>query len=107
MAEFLSFELKEFDTATLSGTFQNWGTALAKPAKYAQFFNTSTVDAYVTIDGTNNTFRIPANSNFPVPSYPASNNNNAGTIVFKKGTQLKVKQVTAAAAGALIAHIFT
>jgi hypothetical protein len=107
MAEFTRFELKEFDTSTLSGTFQNLGSALAHAAKYAQFFNTSTVDVYVTVDGTNNAFRVPANSNLPVPSYPQHNANNDGAFVFKKGTQLKVKQVSAAAAGAFIAHIFT
>ena len=107
MAQFYRFELKEFDTSTLSGTFQNFGTALLTAAKYAEFINTSTVDAYITIDGTNNSFRVPAGKTVPVPSYPQHNANNDGSFVFKKGTQLKVKQVTAGAAGALIAHIFT
>lgn len=107
MAEFYSFELKEFDTSTLSGTFQNLGTVLLKAARYAQIFNTSTVDVYITADGTNNTFRVPAAGNLPIPSYPQHNANNDGCFVLKKGTQLKVKQVTAGAAGAVIVHIFT
>lgn len=107
MAEFYSFELKEFDTATLSASFQNVGTALSNAARYAHFWNTSTVDVYVTADGTNNNFRIPAGKDLPVPSYPQHNTLNEGAFVFRKGTQLKAKQVTAGAAGALIVHIFT
>lgn len=107
MAEFTRFELKEFDTATLTGSFQNLGTVLANAANYAEFINTSTVDAYITIDGTTNAFRIPAGKSVPLPSYPQHNANNDSAFVLRKGTQLKVKQVTAAAAGALIAHIFT
>lgn len=107
MAEFLRYELKEFDASTLSGTFQNFGAVLSNAAKYAEFINTSTVDAYITVDGTNNAFRIPAGKAVSVPSYPQHNTKNDGSFVFQKGIQLKVKQVTAAAAGAIIAHIFT
>jgi len=107
MAEFTKFELKEFDTATLSGTFQNFGSVLGGAAHYAEFINTSTVDVYVTIDGTNNALRIPAGKSVPLPSYPQHNANNDSAFVLRKGIQLKVKQVTGAAAGALIAHIFT
>lgn len=107
MAEFLRYELKEFNTASLTGSFQNFGAALSNAAKYAEFTNTSTVDAYVSVDGTNNSFRVAAGKSVPVPSYPKHNSNNDGSYVFKKGTQLMVKQVTAAAAGALICHIFT
>ncbi len=107
MAEFLGYELKEFNTASLTGSFQDFGTALSNPARYAEFINTSTVDAYVTIDGTNNALRIPAGKSVPVPSYSQHNTLNEGAYVLRKGVQLRVKQVTAAAAGALIAHIFT
>lgn len=107
MAEFYRFELKEFDAATLSGSYQNLGAALSNAARYVQFFNTSSVDVYISIDNSTNSFRIPAGGNLPVPSYPQHNTKNDGSFVFKKGTQLKVKQVSAAAAGAIIAHVFT
>jgi hypothetical protein len=107
MAEFLRYELKEFDTATLSGTFQNFGSALSNAAKSAEFTNTSTVDAYISVEGTNNALRVAAGKVVSVPSYPKHNDLNEGSFVLKKGVQLKVKQVTAGAAGALIGHIYT
>lgn len=107
MAEFLSFELKEFNTANLTGNFQDFGAALSNPARYAEFINTSTVDVYITIDGTNNALRIPAGKSVPVPPYSQHNTLNEGAYVLRKGVQMRVKQVTAAAAGALIAHIYT
>lgn len=105
MALFTRYELKEFDTSTLSDSFQDFGMALSNPAIHAEFINTSTVDVYVSIDGSTNTFRIPAEKSVPIPSSPR--NNNDGSFVFTKGTQLQVKQVDDAAAGTLIAHIFT
>ena len=107
MAEFLGYELKEFDTATLTGSFQNYGSVLSNAARSAEFINTSTVDVYITVDGTNNALRVPAGKAVSVPSYPKHNSLNEGAFVLKKGVQLKVKQVTAAAAGALIGHIYT
>lgn len=107
MAEFTKFELKEFDTASLTGSFQNLGTALGAAARYVHIWNTSTVDVYITNDNSTNILRIPAGKDVPLPSYPQHNTLNEASYVFKKGTQLKVKQVTAAAAGAIIVHVLT
>lgn len=107
MAEFYRFELKEFDTSTLTGSFQNLGTALSNAARYFQIFNTSTVDVYITNDNSTNIIRVPASSNLPIPSYPQHNSKDEGAFVLKKGTQLRIKQVSAAAAGAVIVHVFT
>lgn len=107
MAEFLGFELKEFDTATLTANYQNLGSALLNACKHATIMNNTSVDVYVTTNGTTNDFRIPAGKELVIPSYDQHNTRNDGSYVFKKGTQLKVKQVTAAAAGSVVVHIFT
>ena len=107
MAEFYGFELKEFDTASLSGSFQNLGSTFSKAARYVHIWNTSTVDVYITNNNSTNILRVPAGKDLPLVAYSQHNANNAGSYIFKKGTQLKVKQVTAAAAGAIIVTVCT
>lgn len=107
MAEFYGFDLKQFDTSTLSGAYQNLGTPLAKAARYVHVWNTSTVDAYISTDGVKDDIRIPAGKDLPIPAYTQHTTQNFGSYIFKKGLQLKIKQVTAAAAGAVIVNIFT
>lgn len=107
MAEFYRFELKEFNAASLNGTFQNLGSALSNAARYVHIWNTSDVDVYITANGTTNDFRVPSNGDLPIPSYTQHNTLNEASFVFKKGTQLQIKQVTAAGTGVIIVHIFT
>lgn len=107
MARFLNFELREFDTATLTGAFQNIGAQLTRAAKTVVIANTSTVDVYITNDGTSNVFRIPAGEELPIPAYDTNFTLHEETCVFREGTQLMARQVTAAAAGAIIVHIFS
>ena len=95
--------LLEFDTASLSGSFQNFGAALTGPALKIQFYNTSTVQVYIT-DGTSN-WRIPASGSFMLEESRQDDRVSAPKYVCANAAQLQVKQVTAAAAGAVIAHV--
>ena len=107
MSQYSNFELKEFNTASLTSGFQNLGAALSNAAKFVHVFNTSTVDAYITNDNSTNIIRIPAGKDLPLSPYPFYGNDKESSFIFPKGTQLKVKQVTAAAAGAIVVHILT
>ena len=108
MSKILIMELKEFDATALSGTYQNFGAALSNPGVKVQFFNTSDVDAYITIDGTNAAFRIPANGALTFDENTVWARRDQGEYYMDKGTRLKVKQVTGAgASGNIIAHIVT
>lgn len=107
MSKFASFELKEFDSASLTAAFQTFGTALSNPAYHLEIDNTSDVDVYISIDGSNNTWRIAAGAILPIPSYQRHNTLNEASYVLKSGTQLQIKQVTAAGTGFIIANIYT
>lgn len=101
------FELKEFNAASLSGVFQNLGTALTNPCYEAVISNESDVGCYISIDGTTNTFRLSPGQILPVKNYSRHFTNTEAAIVFTKGTQLRIKQVTAAGTGAIIVNIYT
>ena len=109
--ERLGFELKEFNSATLTGAYQSFGAALAAPAVSVTFINMSNVDIYISIDGSTNHMRVPAYLFAPgiLEIYPYSKHNhqNEDRCVFAAGTQLSVKQVTGSGAGYIIANIRT
>ena len=99
------FELKEFNAASLTSDYQNFGTATSNPCFYAVIFNASNVDVYISTDGSTNDIRIPATGYLPITSYPRHNTLIQGSYVFKAGTQLSIKQVTGSGTGTIIANI--
>lgn len=108
MSRIFEIELKEFDATSLSGTYQNLGSALSNPGVKVQFFNTSDVDCYITIDGTNAAFRIPASGALTFDENTVRANADSPEYYLASGTQLKVKQVSGAGSdGDIIAHIVT
>jgi|GEM_PF-5920409 len=107
MALFAGFELKEFNAASLTGSFQNFGTALANPCYDAVISNESDVGVYISIDGINNIIRLSPGQILDLKNYSRHFDNTKAAYVFKKGVQLSIKQVTAAGTGAIIANILT
>lgn len=105
MSQYASFELKEFNAASLTGAYQNFGTALSDPCYEMIIFNTSDVDVYVSKDGTNDTWRIPSGSNLPVRPSNKIDSLNRSSFILKVGDQLEIKQVTAAGTGNIIANL--
>ena len=106
MSRLASYELFEFDATTLSGTFQDFGTPLANPVIILSFFNTSDVDVFISIDGINNTWRVPSIATLTLDSRDINDNNNDSVYLIRKGAQLQVLQVTApATSGEIIANI--
>lgn len=101
-------ELKEFDATMLDGTYQNFGSALSNPALKVMFFNTSDVDAYISIDGATNKFRLPSGSAMTFDESTSKMPNKGQEYYFARGVQMTVTQVTGAAStGNLIAHLVT
>jgi len=105
MSQFADYELKEFDASGLTGSFQNFGAALANPCFHFWIYNGSNVDVYVSLDGSNNTWRIPQDTPFFVNAYDRHNTLLEGSILIKDGTQLQIKQVTGAGTGTIIANL--
>lgn len=100
-------ELKEFNAASLSGTYQNFGSALSSPCYYAYFVNKSDVDAYITSDGSSNQIRLPSNSTVPMTFFSWHNHYIKGSSLFAKGAQLQIKQVTAPGTGTIFVNLLT
>ncbi len=106
MSRLASYELFEFDATNLSGVFQDFGTPLANPVIIISFFNTADVAAYISIDGINNTWRLPSVSTLTLDSRDISDNNNDSIYLIRKGVQMQVLQVTAPGTeGDIIANI--
>ena len=109
MSRILNIELKEFQTNGLDGTYKVFGTALSNPAIKVNFFNTSAVDAYVSKDNATNWVRIPAGAALTLDESTLYFRGVDQEYYLPRGTQLRVKQQTAAGAAGtwLIAHVIT
>lgn len=105
MSNLIKVVLLQFSSSALTGSFQNFGSALTKPAIKLNFYNNSTVDVYIT-DGTSN-WQIPSKGAwFGDESF--QNGPSQGPRIYEPmGAQFQVKQVTGAGAGTndIIAHI--
>lgn len=108
MSRLLNIELKEFDATALDGTYKNLGSALSNPAIKIMFFNTSNVDAYISLDGSTNKLRLPSGSALTFDESMYNIPANPQEYYFPEGQQLTVTQVTGAGtSGNIIAHIIT
>lgn len=107
MALFAGLELKEFNAASLTGSYQNLGSALGAPCYRVVLSNESDVGVYISTDGSSDDIRLSPGQILPLTYFSKHNNYNEGSYVFKKGTQLQIKQVTAAGTGTIIVNIQT
>ena len=105
--ERLGFELKEFNAAGLGAAYANFGAVMSAPVVSVEIFNASNVEVYISIDGTTNHMRIPANSVLPIYPYNKHNHRNDARCVFAEGTQLSIKQVTTNGTGYISANVCT
>jgi hypothetical protein len=107
MALFAGLELKVFNAASLSGSFQNLGAVLANPCYQAVLSNESDVGVIITTDGSTSQIQLSPGQILPLSYYSRHNTLTEGAYVLKKGTQLQIKQVTAAGTGSIIVNILT
>jgi hypothetical protein len=102
-----NLELKEFDSASLTGAYQNFGSALSNPCYYAYLINDSDVDVYISKDGSTNHIRLPSGVQIPLTYYSRHNSLIQGSYLFSSGTQLSIKQVTASGTGFITINLLT
>lgn len=107
MTQVSGIELKEFDAASLTGAYQNFGSTLTNSAYYAYITNGSDVDVYLTTDGSTNQLRIHSGASVPLPYFSRHNTLTRASSVFPNGVQIQIKQVTAAGTGFISANILT
>jgi len=107
MALFTYFELKEFNSATLTGAYQNLGSALTRPCYACNIYNGSDVDVYISTDGSTDDLRVASGESLSLAARAAWDIPRDGVILFKKATQLEIKQVTAAGTGTIVVNLLT
>lgn len=89
-----------FNSASLTGSYQDFGVDLTDECVSFSFWNLSDVDAYIGQEGLADDLRIPAGKELKfAPSEP-----DKRKFAFAKGTQLQIKQVTAAGTGNIIGN---
>ena len=108
MARLKEVELFEFDGDSLTGSYQNFGSALSNPGIEITVSNDSAVDAYISKDGTKRWMRVRANSAITLGN-TTSGQDGSEEYLLPTGTQLEIKQVTGAgdAGTAIVAHVVT
>jgi hypothetical protein len=87
----------QLDATTLSGTYQDVGSALTSPAISFVIYNTSDVDVQLSFDdGTTAGPIVPAGGTFSDNRYNQIQNVEEGLFILPVGAQVQAKQVTGA-----------
>lgn len=104
MSDVGQVHLREFDSASLTGSNQNLGAVIAKPVLGFQAVNNSDVEAYIT-DGVSN-YRIPPGV-ISIGQVDPFNVKVSGKVIAPANTQYEIRQVTGAGTGGIWLHIVT
>lgn len=96
-----------FDATSLTGSYQDVGSALTSPALGFVFYNTSDVDVRLSFDdGATDGPVVPASGSFSSSPFSQDEHVHNGTHMLESGAQVQVKQVTGAGtSGNLIMNI--
>ncbi len=101
----LQIEKFKFDSASLTGTLQNLGTALANPGIKLQIINSSTVACIIQDANGFVNIEVPSGGTTTFDEAYMANMNVGSKYFLAKGEQLQIKQVTAAGTGSIIVHV--
>jgi len=88
--------IRELDFGDISGTYASVGTPMTDHVRIISLNNGCDQELYVSFDGTNNHFRLPANS-FVLLDL-SSNKIREDGLFLSVGTQIYVKEVSASVA---------
>jgi len=102
MVLYSDFEIKEFNAAALGAGYVAFDAIFSNPCYEATIINESNVAVYISVDGTTNNFRVGAGKSVQLSTLPRHNTLTLGEYLFRKGSQLYIKQVTAAGTGIIV-----
>lgn len=105
MSNLLAIEKFKFDASNLTGSPQDFGTAIKKPALKVSFFNDSDVAVIITVENADVTIEIPSKGTATFDEVYPRNHNVGSKYYMADGEQLQIVQVTASGTGNIIAHI--
>lgn len=93
---------RTFNSATLTGSYQDFGAAFDSEVIGWVCFNTSNVAVQLSFDdGATDGVIIPANSVMSDGKYNQDNQSETGRCLIRKNAQMQIKQVTAAGVGSI------
>ena len=101
MGRLRTYEHKLFNSASLTASYQNFGAVLTDEAVAFTIHNLSDVAAYVSVGGAADDLYVPAGKEVSINAFEP----NKAKLCLAKGAQLKIKQVTAAGTGSIVANI--
>lgn len=102
----LEFETRKFDSASLTGSYQNLGAVTTNPTISISMFNGSDVAVLISKDGTNDDWEIPAGGTQTFDSRDVHDNfGDMSKYILPKGAQLEIKQVSGAGTGNIIVNL--
>lgn len=97
---------RTFDSASLTGSYQDVGAVMASPVIGMVIYNTSDVAIQLSFDdGTTSGPIIPSGATWSESAYSQANGVKTGDVIIKSGAQIQVKQVTAAGTGSIYVNI--
>lgn len=82
--------LRSFASASMTGSYQQVGTALSHPIRLLKMVNNSNQDITVSFDGSTDNDYIPANS-FALYDMTTNRTNEGAYFAFQIGTKIYVK----------------
>ncbi len=91
MSRRVAYELKEVTATTITSTFQDFGSPIENPCVIASFANTSDVEMYLSIDGINNTMRMPSGATLVLDTTNVKDHADNTVYLFRVNTQLQLK----------------
>lgn len=96
------FEIKEFNATALGAGYVAFDAVFSNPCYEATIINESNVPVYISVDGTTDNFRVGAGQPLHLTTLPRHNTLTLGEYLFAKGSQLYIKQATAAGIGIIV-----
>lgn len=106
MTKEFDYEVRTFDTSSLSGSFQNMGAALSNPVVIMSISNPSDVGVIISKDGTTTNWQIPSLGTLTLDSRDIQEARGGPTrYLLNKGTQLEIKQVTGSGTGTVVVNL--
>ena len=96
------FEIKEFNATGLAAGYAVFGAVFSNPCYEATIINEANVPVYISVDGTNDSFRVGSGKSIHLTTLPRHNTLTLGEYLFNKGTQLYIKQATFAGTGIIV-----
>lgn len=105
MTEITEFDVKVFSAAALTGLYQAFDTVMLYPCYECTIINESDADVYISVNGTDDSFRVGAGKTLRMQGLNRNKTINKGEYLFEAGTQLYIKHNIGPGSGFIVANL--